>query len=215
MTVDKKLRYVAAFYLHAMKKPISPQARTAISITLFLLSISIAIAAPQFSKSRSEVWVAARDIPAGVQLTSADILSAPVTLHSSMHGYLETNFPVIGSISKRLITSGEIINAQSISSDSTYLTGVEVGVSVRSSDLPSNIHVGDLVSVFQIHDARNGEAETPPLLVLETAFISQLSHKGANFGSDFSVTLTINRSDLALLLQSTSSGRLALVGRHG
>ncbi len=198
-----------------MKKIDSSTTRTYLAVCLFAISISVAFAAPQLSKSRSKVWVAARNIPGGVQLTQSDLARASVTLDSKINGYLSSEINPIGSITKRSIFSGEIISSHSISDDSTYLNAVEVGISIRSSDLPLHTKVGDLVSVFQIHDVRNGESESAPLLVIESAFVAQLSHQGANLGSDYSVTLSINRSDLALLLQATSSGRLTLVGRHG
>lgn len=186
-----------------------------IAIVLFIASIATAALISILSHRGESVWIATVDVPQGAPLTHENIEVITVQLGSASTGYLSAALDPIGSISARRITAGEILREEVIAAPDAINRSVQISLPVRSSDIPATTGPGDIVTIFQVHDVRNGESEYPPLLVLESAFISQIDRKGSNFGNDLIVTVSISESDAPVLLQSTTSGRIVLIATHG
>jgi hypothetical protein len=72
-----------------------------------------------------------------------------------------------------------------------------------------------MVSIYQLHDLRNGESSIDPRLVISEVFIEGISGREGNFSGDFSVTVSLDRRDIPDLLAATTSGRLVIVGSSG
>jgi hypothetical protein len=86
---------------------------------------------------------------------------------------------------------------------------------VRSADISHSVNPGDIVSLFHVHDSRNGEAVIPPYRILSNLFVQGINQKSANFGGDISLTLSLNKEDIPTLLSATSSGRIVVVSTRG
>jgi hypothetical protein len=154
-------------------------------------------------------------IAAGTQLEAADLGLESVVLGSSEGNYLPAATNPIGSITRRQLSSGELLEGNSITEDSSAMVNRQISISARSVDIPAGLDVGEMISIYQLHDAKNGQAETPPLFVLGGVFLTALDRKGNNFGGDAALTVSINRESIAALLSATTSGRLVIVRAHG
>jgi Chaperone for flagella basal body P-ring formation len=191
------------------------QSRLVIVGALFLTSILASLLIAYISSMGGKYWVLTRPLPRGVEITSSDIALVKVTLGRGVQGYLSSTLNPVGSTTIRNLQSGALLNYSDLSNDASEQDSESISISTRSVDLPSTVSVGDLVSLYQVFDSRNGEATLAPQLVLSGLFVKEISQKGANFGGDIALTLSLNREDVPTVLTATSSGRLVVVASRG
>jgi hypothetical protein len=191
------------------------QSRLIIATALFALSILASFLISYTSNLGDQYWVLLHPVARGVQISNGDVALVKAKLDPNMKGYLRDFDNPIGSVTTRNVTAGRFLSLEDISENVALLQSENVSISLRASDIPGSVRVGDLISLFQVHDARNGEPTIEPMRVLSGAYVFEISRKSANFASDLSVTLTLNRDDVPLLLSATSSGRLVVVSSHG
>jgi hypothetical protein len=191
------------------------QQRLIIAGALFFTSILASFLIAYLSQSGSHYWVLREPLPRGVQIQSGDLLLTKASLGLDVRGYISSAENVVGSITRRNLSRGELLNTNDLSDDSSELTSESLSISIRATDISATSSTGDLVSLYQVHDARNGEAVPEPLRILTGVYIREISRKSANFGSDISLTVTIDRDDVGRLLSATSSGRIVVVSSNG
>ena len=191
------------------------QQRLYIAGALFLTSILASFLIAYLSQSGSHYWVLREPLPRGVQIQSSDLLLTKASLGLDARGYISSAENVVGSITRRNLNRGELLNSNDVSDDSSGLTSESLSISIRATDISPTNMPGDLVSLYQVHDARNGEAIPEPLRILTGVYLREISRKSANFGSDISLTVTIDRDDVGRLLSATSSGRIVVVSSNG
>ena len=176
-----------------------------------LASFAMSVAANQ----KEKYWVVLRPIAAGSQIEAADLGLESVVLGSSEGNYLPAALNPIGSITRRALSSGELLGGNSITDDSSAMVNRQISISVRSVDIPAGLTVGEMISIYQLHDAKNGQAALAPEFVQGGVFVSALDRKGNNFGGEAALTVSINRESISELLNATTSGRLVIVRAHG
>ena len=176
-----------------------------------LASFAMSVAANQ----KEKYWVVLRPIAAGTQIAAADLGLESVVLGSSEGNYLPAALNPIGSITRRALSSGELLGGNSITDDSSAMVNRQISISVRSADIPAGLTVGEMISIYQLHDAKNGQAALAPEFVQGGVFVSALDRKGNNFGGEAALTVSINRESISELLNATTSGRLVIVRAHG
>ena len=191
------------------------QQRLVIAGALFFTSILASFLISYLSQSGSQYWVLKEPLPRGVQIQSGDLLLSKASLGLDARGYIDSAENVVGSITRRNLSRGEFLNINDVSDDTDELTSESLSISIRATDISSTAMPGDLVSLYQVHDARNGEATPELRRILTGVYIREISRKSANFGSEISLTVTIDRDDVATLLSATSSGRLVVVSSNG
>ena len=176
-----------------------------------LASFAMSVAANQ----KEKYWVVLRPIAAGTQIEAADLGLESVVLGGSEGNYLPAALNPIGSITRRALSSGELLGGNSITDDSSAMVNRQISISVRSVDIPAGLTVGEMISIYQLHDAKNGQAALAPEFVQGGVFVSALDRKGNNFGGEAALTVSINRESISELLNATTSGRLVIVRAHG
>ena len=197
-----------------MRQKRNSHTRLILAATLCGATLLASFAMSMAANQREKYWVVLHPIAAGTQLEASDLGLQSVVLGSSEGNYLPANSNPIGSITRRQLSSGELLGGNSITAQSSAMLNQQVSISVRSVDIPAQLNVGEVVSIYQLHDAQNGEAGSAQH-VLGGVFVTALDRKGSNFGGETALTVSINRELIPELLDATTSGRLVVVRAHG
>ncbi|CAN1518276.1 MAG: hypothetical protein F2733_00015 [Actinobacteria bacterium] len=197
-----------------MRQKRNSHTRLILAATLCGATLLASFAMSMAANQREKYWVVLHPIAAGTQLEASDLGLQSVVLGSSEGNYLPANSNPIGSITRRQLSSGELLGGNSITAQSSAMLNQQVSISVRSVDIPAQLNVGEVVSIYQLHDAQNGEAGSAQH-VLGGVFVTALDRKGSNFGGEAALTVSINRELIPELLDATTSGRLVVVRAHG
>lgn len=191
------------------------QKRMAIAITLFLASITTSFAFAFLSNQGSAYWVVTSPLPKGVAITREDIQISRMKLSRATDGYFGGDINPIGAITKRSFAAGELLLKGALTNNADHLSAENVSLSVRSVDIPASVAPGDRVTIYQLHDARNGEGAIEPQLIMSSIFLVSIEGRKGNFSGDVSVTLSLGRNQIPTLLAATTSGRLVIVAAGG
>jgi hypothetical protein len=201
--------------LRRMTTKKNSSARLIVSIALCIAALVASYAMSIAANHTEKFWVLRHPVATGTQLEAEDIAVQSVALGPSAPLYLSQKFNPVGSITRTNMSTGELLQRSSLSDDSSDMTHEQMSISVRSVDVPSSIDVGEAVTIFQVHDAKNGESPEPPHHIASGVFVSSLDRKGSNFGGEIAMTISIDRELIPDLLTATASGRLVIVRAHG
>jgi hypothetical protein len=90
-----------------------------------------------------------------------------------------------------------------------------VPISIRASDLPEDIELGEVINIYWVPEAIGLEKPQMPELAISGALLNSVNRKAGNFGSEISLTVSVQNSEIFALLKATASGRLVIVRSNG
>jgi hypothetical protein len=186
--------------------------RTLLAISLLLLSLLSSFLIATLSSHKSQIWMATHPLPAGHRVITSDFSAAPVGLPRGATGYITTRYSLQGSVTLRAIGQGELLSASAITSDQARSNLASIPISIRASDLPANISVGEEVDL--VHTGDGEHLVIKPEIIASGVAIVGLERKSANFSGQVTVTIAINRSRTLPLIAAASVGRIVLVRTH-
>ena len=216
--VEKKLFATKTFYTVAgmtLTSGKNSHTRLIVASSLFVLSILASFLFTYTSHLGEKYWVLSRPVAVGAEISNRDLHLVKASLASPISEYLSARENPVGSISMRNLHSGELLRSSDISSDRTHLASENISLAVRAVDIPPSVQIGELVTLYQVQDSRNGEVVQPPTEVISGVFVRDISRKSANFGSDIALTISLNRHDVPKILLASASGRIVVASAHG
>ena len=191
------------------------QTRLIVASALFLLSVATSFGLSYLAHRGESYWVLTHPIAQGSVLTSADLTQVTASIDRNVTIYLAESENPIGLIARRNLSAGTLVDRRDLTRDAQQLSRVDVSISVRAVDIPSNIGTGAIVSLYHLADSRNGEAVSEPELITGRVFVKEVARKSANFASDIALTLSMDERELPYLLSATTHGRVVVVTSHG
>jgi len=189
--------------------------RLIVSIALCSAALIASYAMSIAANHTEKFWVVIHPVAAGTQLEGSDLGLQSVSLGASSNRYLSHTANPIGSITLRNLSIGELLQSAALTDDSQAMNHQQLSISIRSVDLPTTVAEGEVVTIFQLHDAKNGESKEPPHHIASGVFIASIDRKGSNFGGEVAITISVERDSIPDLLAATTSGRLVIVKSHG
>jgi hypothetical protein len=189
--------------------------RLIVSIALCAAALVASYAMSIAANHSEKFWVAIHPVAAGTQVKASDLGLQSVSLGASSSRYLSHTANPIGSITLRNLSMGELLQGTALTDDSQAMNHQQLAISIRSVDLPSTVEVGEVVTIFQLHDVKNGESSEPPNYIASGVFIASIDRKSSNFGGEVAITISVDRDVIGEILDATTSGRLVVVKSHG
>ena len=189
--------------------------RLILAITLCIITLALSFLMTRAAYPKDRYWVVLRPLAAGTQIQTNDVGYQSVVLGTSAGTYLPADTNPIGSITRRRFVAGELLEGNSLSDDSAELTHQQLSLSVRAVDIPSSVGVGDIISIFQLHDVRNGETPIAPTYIIGGVFVVALDRKGSALGGEVALTISVARTDIPDVLAASTSGRIVVIRAHG
>ena len=191
------------------------QTRLVVAVSLFAAAVISAMALTALGNQSDIYWVARQSLIPGQQISEIDLAEIEVALGEADGRYLSKNALVAGAYVVRAIQKGELISISSVSDTPSALKSGQVPISIRASDLPEDIELGESINIYWVPEVVGIEKPQAPELAISGAFLNSINRKAGNFGSDISLTVSVQNSEIFALLRATVSGRLVIVRSNG
>ena len=199
-----------------MNKPDkAAQTRLVVAISLFAAAIISAMALTALGNQSDTYWVARESLIPGMQISENDLAEIEVSLGEANGRYFSKVALVSGAYVLRSIQKGELISISSVSDTPSVLKSGQVPISIRASDLPEDIELGEEINIYWVPETIGIEKPQAPALAISGAFLNSINRKAGNFGSEISLTVSVRNSEIFDLLKATASGRLVIVRSNG
>lgn len=199
-----------------MNKPDkAAQTRLVVAISLFAAAIISAMALTALGNQSDTYWVARESLIPGMQISENDLAEIEVSLGEANGRYFSKVALVSGAYVLRSIQKGELISISSVSDTPSVLKSGQVPISIRASDLPEDIELGEEINIYWVPETIGLEKPQAPELAISGAFLNSINRKAGNFGSEISLTVSVRNSEIFDLLKATASGRLVIVRSNG
>ena len=191
------------------------QTRLVVAISLFAAAIISAMALTALGNQSDTYWVAGKSLIPGTQISESDLDEIQVSLGEANGRYLSKSAMVTGAYVLRSIQKGELISTSSLSDTPSVFKSGQVPISIRASDLPEDIELGEAINIYWVPEAIGLEKPQMPELVISGALLNSVNRKAGNFGSEISLTVSVQNSEIFALLKATALGRLVIVRSNG
>jgi len=192
------------------------QTRFIVAVSLFAAALISALALTALGNRTDNYWVAKSALAPGVEISRDQIALVKVALGESASRYISSNTPLEGSYVTRAQSAGELISIDDVSDLAPTQRTQLVPIAVRTSDLPSDISIGEVINIYWVPESAMGGVQIGmPEVVVKNAYIRSIDRKSANFSSDIALTISLIDSQIIKLLDATVSGRLVIVRALG
>ena len=192
------------------------QTRFIVAVSLFAAAIISALALTALGNRTESYWVAKTALAPGAEITQEDISEVKIALGDSASKYISSEISLVGSYLTRAQGAGELISINEVNDSPPSMRAQQVPISVRSSDLPIDLAIGEPVSVYWVPEATMGASQSgTPEVVVNGAYIRSIDRKSANFSSEVALTISLFDSQVIELLNSTINGRLVIIRAVG
>jgi hypothetical protein len=188
------------------------QTRFIVAVSLFAAALISALALTALGNRTDSYWVAKSALAPGVEISRDQVALVKVALGESASRYISGGTPLVGSFITRAQSAGELISIDDVSDLAPTQRTQQVPIAVRSTDLPIDISIGEVINIYWVPESAMGGVQIGvPEVVVKNAYIRSIDRKSANFSSDIALTISLIDSQIINLLDATVSGRLVIV----
>lgn len=189
--------------------------RLPLAITLVIASFLSAFILAVTSNRGDHYWIARHTLLPGSLIASTDVTTAKFSLGKNASVYISKNENPVGTLVMSRISAESLITKDAIGGDLSNGLNHLVPLRIASSDLPSAIMSGETIDLYWVDSRENNLSTAPPTLIVSGIYLVAIDKSGKNFGSDNSLTVSVQSSDVLKVLNATTFGRLVVVSTHG
>ena len=192
-------------------------ARMVVGILLVLASVVVGAKVFSSAAASTSVWAAARDLPAGARLTSADLTAVKVRLGNGGAYVSAAGSAPAGYVLTRPVGAGELLPSKAFVDPSKVtdpaLARREVTVPVRQDHWPADLRASEVVDVY----ATSSKADAgPPVRILAGVTVGSVPSRsrdvfGGSGQSSGSVTLLVRDDQVPALVGAVETSEVDLV----
>ena len=191
------------------------QSRLPLAITLVIASFLSAFILAATSNRGDHYWIARHTLLPGALIASTDVSTAKFSLGKNASVYIHQSANPVGTLVLTRISAESLITKDAIGSDLSARSSHLVPLRIGSSDLPSAIMSGETIDLYWVDSRDNNLSPSPPILIVSGIYLVAIDKSGKNFGSDNSLPVSVDASDVLRVLNATTFGRLVVVSTHG
>jgi hypothetical protein len=204
---------VADFYSAAMKSRI--EIKNAIAIFVIIASFFVAVGLAMVANNRATYWVAVKNLTPGHMVDSTDFKKAKGSFAREASGYIPGEQNPVGYSIAKYVSTGEYLNQSALVESNGESNVKLLSFAAAAADLPSGIHIGDAVNLYQVVNDSGDGKDIPSELVIENVYVVDLNRKNENLGGASIVTVAIPNDFVERALNATRRGRMVVVINHG
>ena len=216
MSLERGARMVSVRAVR-VEKPAWANVRTALGLVLFCVALVAGQRLISSAQDTTQVWVAARDLPADTVLGSGDLRAEDVRLPSNLAGnYLPADTSVDGRALARPILEGEMVTASAVAVPSGESADQRITLPADAlGQSPATLRLGDRVDVLATFDPGDVRSETVPV-VRGAEVVEIVTARGVVGASDVAgVTIDVPEELVGKLAFARHNAELDLVKVSG
>jgi hypothetical protein len=183
-------------------------------VLLVLVSVVVGAKVVAASDKSEPVWVAARDLAAGTQLSADDLRRGKVHLYGQNGKYVSAKSgPPVGYVLTRSVGRDELLPVAAITSPADARPFRLVTVPVAPLHMPPKLAAGERVEVY-VTAKESGTQQTKPRLVFAGAVVQSVTTGGnglSGANGDAAVVLRVPPGAVAALVAGLRGGEVDLV----
>ena len=188
--------------------------RLVTGVLLVLVSVVVGAKVVAASDKSEPVWVAARDLAAGTQLTADDVRRGKVHLYGQDGRYVSAKSgPPVGYVLTRSVGRDELLPVAAITAPGAAQPFRLVTVPVAPLHMPPKLAAGERVEVYVTPKASGGTAGRPRL-VFAGAVVQSVTTGGSGLSagnSEAAVVLRVPPDAVATLVAGLRGGEVDLI----
>jgi hypothetical protein len=182
-------------------------------VLLVLISVVVGAKVVAASDKSEAVWVAARDLAAGTQLSSDDLRRGKVHLYGQHSRYVSAGgSPPLGYVLTRSVGRDELLPVAAITSPGEASPFRLVTVPVAPLHMPPKLAAGERVEVY-VTSKTTGDKTGAPRLIYANAVVQSVATSGGLSGAngDAAVVLRVPPESVPTLVAGLRGGEVDLV----
>lgn len=148
-----------------------------VAIALFAAAVISAMALTALGNQSDTYWIARHALVPGTQISEADIAQVQVALGEVGVEYMSKEATVVGTFVLRPISKNELISLSAVSDIPRGEESGQVPISIRNSDLPTDIEIGEAIDIYWVPDVMGLAKSGPAELVISGAFLNSINQK--------------------------------------
>ena len=199
-----------------VQRPSWANVRTALGLLLFCGALLAGQRLMVSAQDTSEVWVAARDLPAGTIVSAEDLRAEDVRLPDDLAGrYLTASTVVEGRSLSHPVLAGEML-AGSWLLEATQDGGRTISISFEgSAQAVSGIGIGDHVDLIATFDPGDVASKTVPV-VRSAEVVEVIRTQGLVEGSDVvGIAIAVPDELVGMVAFATNNAEIDIIGVDG
>ena len=199
-----------------VQRPSWANVRTALGLLLFCGALLAGQRLIVSAQDTAEVWVAARDLPAGTVVSAEDLRAEDVRLPDDLAGrYLAASTVVEGRSLSHPVLAGEML-AGSWLLEATQDGGRTISISFEgSAQAVSGIGIGDHVDLIATFDPGDVASKTVPV-VRGAEVVEVIKTQGLVEGSDVvGIAIAVPDELVGMVAFATNNAEIDIIGVDG